>query len=531
MKYILLVSLLLGCLFHSLIGQDDCYFKLRNDGKALFAKNKYDSALKKYLAALNCDQINQVEIAKLITKAQRAREEELIKERTAAEVNALNAQSILENKQGKNPSKACDYAFQAWQKDPNNLYSWGNFLEAYYSQVYPWQKQYYANPFAETYYQGSSLTAADLSPDGKVFVTGSADPPIIKLWTRGGEDVLSFLGFTKTISRLHFSPDGTSIAIASLDGKARLLNADGSIKAYLFGHQSSLLDIAFSTDGQRIVTASVDNSAILWNAISGDSVCRLTDPLQSPLRTAQFSRDSKLIITAHADGHANIWDVTGKHLHTLPHGAGIISSAAFFYQGKYCITVSEDKIAKLFTSSISTSGLGITIDYDNRDNFFSPKSGYFYQLNHLIYDDAIGSDINYQLTEFSGLNYIKLTNKWRTGIRLAFNYADSDELLPPYALPSLSLRGVPSGRYQGNAVAVTELELVYQVSLRWQVNLFGGVGRVASDISGLKDDSSKVSKGVGFRYLMARRYGFDMGIDIAHGPEDTVFYIQAGSAW
>ena len=191
----------------------------------------------------------------------------------------------------------------------------------------------------------------------------------------------------------------------------------------------------------------------------------------------------------------------------------------------------QDKIAKLFTSSISTSGLGITIDYDNRDNFFSPKSGYFYQLNHLIYDDAIGSDINYQLTEFSGLNYIKLTNKWRTGIRLAFNYADSDELLPPYALPSLSLRGVPSGRYQGNAVAVTELELVYQVSLRWQVNLFGGVGRVASDISGLKDDSSKVSKGVGFRYLMARRYGFDMGIDIAHGPEDTVFYIQAGSAW
>lgn len=350
MKSILLVSLLLGCLFHSLIGQDDCYLKLRNDGKALFARNEYDRALKKYLAALNCDQINQVEIAKLITKAQRARENELIKERTAAEVNSLNAQSILQNKQRKNPTKACDYAFQAWQKDPNDLYSWGNFLEAYYSQVYPWQKQYYANPFAETYYQGSSLTASDLSPSGKVFVTGAADPPIIKLWTRGGEDVLSFLGFTKTISRLHFSPDGTSIAIASLDGKARLLNADGSIKAYLFGHQSSLLDIAFSADGQRIVTASIDNSAIIWNAISGDSVCRLIDSLQSPLRTAQFSRDSKLIITAHIDGHANIWDVTGKHLHFLSHGSDILTSATFLYQGKYCITVSEDKMAKIWTS-------------------------------------------------------------------------------------------------------------------------------------------------------------------------------------
>jgi hypothetical protein len=40
-----------------------------------------------------------------------------------------------------------------------------------------------------------------------------------------------------------------------------------------------------------------------------------------------------------------------------------------------------------------------------------------------------------------------------------------------------------------------------------------------------------VSKGVGFRYLIAKRYGFAMGADIARGPEETAFYIQAGSAW
>ena len=37
--------------------------------------------------------------------------------------------------------------------------------------------------------------------------------------------------------------------------------------------------------------------------------------------------------------------------------------------------------------------------------------------------------------------------------------------------------------------------------------------------------------GVGFRYLIARRLGMYMGADIAKGPEDTAFYIQAGSAW
>jgi hypothetical protein len=33
----------------------------------------------------------------------------------------------------------------------------------------------------------------------------------------------------------------------------------------------------------------------------------------------------------------------------------------------------------------------------------------------------------------------------------------------------------------------------------------------------------EVSKRVGFRYLIARRLGHAMGIDVAKGPEDTVF--------
>jgi len=31
--------------------------------------------------------------------------------------------------------------------------------------------------------------------------------------------------------------------------------------------------------------------------------------------------------------------------------------------------------------------------------------------------------------------------------------------------------------------------------------------------------------------MIAKRYGFEMGLDIARGPEETVFYIQGGTAW
>jgi hypothetical protein len=39
------------------------------------------------------------------------------------------------------------------------------------------------------------------------------------------------------------------------------------------------------------------------------------------------------------------------------------------------------------------------------------------------------------------------------------------------------------------------------------------------------------SFGAGFRYLVARRYGFVMGLDIAPGPDDTAVYLQGGSTW
>ena len=43
--------------------------------------------------------------------------------------------------------------------------------------------------------------------------------------------------------------------------------------------------------------------------------------------------------------------------------------------------------------------------------------------------------------------------------------------------------------------------------------------------------TSRVSKGTGFRYLLARQLGMYVGLDYAWGPEDETFYVQIGSAW
>lgn len=198
--------------------------------------------------------------------------------------------------------------------------------------------------------------------------------------------------------------------------------------------------------------------------------------------------------------------------------------------GNFINKIPSDLLPALSTN-IVTSGAGLTIEYDSRDNFYSPTDGLKYELNYLWFDDVIGSDVDYTLTELTALNYFKITDHWRTAFRVEANYVDSEQVLPPYATPYISMRGIPAARYQGQSVALSELEVAYRINLRWELSAFAGIGKASDSFSDFSESDSRVSKGAGFRYLIARRYDFNMGIDIAKGPEDTVFYIQAGSAW
>jgi hypothetical protein len=111
-----------------------------------------------------------------------------------------------------------------------------------------------------------------------------------------------------------------------------------------------------------------------------------------------------------------------------------------------------------------------------------------------------------------------------------YDAVSSDDELPLYVLPSIDWRGIPSVRYQGNDALVVETELDWKVSERSKVGAFVGAGRLADGFHDLGAASSQVATGVG-SLSVARRYGFVMGFDVARGPEETAFYVQAGSTW
>ncbi|WNO10629.1 hypothetical protein [Teredinibacter sp. KSP-S5-2] len=183
------------------------------------------------------------------------------------------------------------------------------------------------------------------------------------------------------------------------------------------------------------------------------------------------------------------------------------------------------------TREMTMSGLGIVTEYDSRDNIFSPEDGYQYKLEWLLNRDFFGSDLDFDKYSFKGLNYWRLNKKFRAGLRIESEVADTDEFITPMATPFVDLRGIQSMRYQGKYVAMTETELTWDLDHRWSIKGFAGVGRAGNDMEGIRESANRETYGGGFRYVVARRYGFRMGIDVARGPEDTVWYIQAGTAW
>ncbi len=176
-----------------------------------------------------------------------------------------------------------------------------------------------------------------------------------------------------------------------------------------------------------------------------------------------------------------------------------------------------------------SSGLGLSMQYDARDNTFTPSSGWLGMLEGNFYLPGIGSDETFQSYRGHAFGYRPIGSHLVVGGRVDARWANGD--IPFYRLPYIDLRGIGSGRYQDTRAAVLETELRWNLTRRWALIGFLGAGRTWGQHGSFGDGASQVSKGAGVRYLIARQLGMHVGFDYAWGPEDDTFYVQVGSAW
>src|SRR5690606_19557421 len=129
----------------------------------------------------------------------------------------------------------------------------------------------------------------------------------------------------------------------------------------------------------------------------------------------------------------------------------------------------------------------------------------------------------------AAFKFFQFSSKWVSGYRFESKIQFGNP--PFYMKSSVSLRGVPMARYQGDQTYVLETEQRYDFNLRWSAVVFCGLAKAPTADTSFNDAQWVYNYGTGFRYLLARKFKLRTGIDVAWSNDDFGWYIVFGSAW
>lgn len=216
---------------------------------------------------------------------------------------------------------------------------------------------------------------------------------------------------------------------------------------------------------------------------------------------------------------------------------GRIGQSNFFIGGKYLLLNTDNTFevpidipeynGYEFSSNLSEASL--ILNFDSRNNVFTPRKGFYVDLSSTYSDTWFGGDALYGRISLCLLGYFPAGNKLMVSMRTESNYSLGD--IPFWARPIVQLRGAPLMKYQDKNTTVLEAEISWDLYKRWSLIGFTGMGNAFPSYQEFDKGNSVKTLGTGFRYLMARKFGTKMGMDFAKSQDDFAFYIVFGTAW
>ncbi len=216
---------------------------------------------------------------------------------------------------------------------------------------------------------------------------------------------------------------------------------------------------------------------------------------------------------------------------------GRIGDSKFFIGGKYLFFDTNNTFevpvdlpefeGQEFHSLLSEAS--VLLNYDSRNNVFTPTKGFFLQTTGTYSDTWFGGDGLYGRLILDAIGYFPVSERVFVGARFLNNFTFGD--VPFYARPTVRLRGVPMVKYQDINTMEFETELDVNLTKRWSLLGFTGLGTAYPSISEFQNGKSVPNLGTGFRYLLVRKFGARVGMDFAFSPGDFAFYFVFGTAW
>jgi WD40 repeat protein len=238
----------------------------------------------------------------------------------------------------------------------------------------------------------AGVNSIAISPDGKIFASGS-DDRTVRLWNlETGEWIYMFTGQAGAILSVSFSPDGNTIASGSIDRtistwhpkskkiirtffqlnspyshdgfvhaiafscngilasagsdkKIKLWGSyTGELKRALIGHEDAVLAIAFTPDGKTLVSGGADKTIKIWN-LENPTKPKVINAHSAAVQAVVISPDGENLISGSKDCSIKIWHLpTGELLNTLTKNSSPVKSLAISPDGKILASANHNQI-------------------------------------------------------------------------------------------------------------------------------------------------------------------------------------------
>jgi outer membrane protein assembly factor BamA len=180
-----------------------------------------------------------------------------------------------------------------------------------------------------------------------------------------------------------------------------------------------------------------------------------------------------------------------------------------------------------------TTTIGPALDYDTRDNQFTPSQGSYATLRIGFASPDLGSDTSYRNLRATFAHYWTVRPQLIVAGRLSTCAVEGNVPFTELCLYGTSndLRGYTGGQYRDKAMYAAQAEARWRFGERFGAVLFAGTGAVARTFSELWSVRQLPSAGFGIRWLASTTYKVNVSADLAFTRNDQAAYFYIGEAF